>query len=139
MPTSAPSSSSTGKMNAEESAAVRRASSRRVSRWKLTYSGSSICPTRTAPRVRSTLVAVSCGERMIVTPAARAQCASLFLDGQIASDDDGVDARVDGAILNLRTIADEEDHAPILVTREPRGEGLRIHRTDHEEHLDGLA
>ena len=40
--------------------------------WKLVKSRRTICSTRTAPRARSTEVAVSCGELIMVTFAVRA-------------------------------------------------------------------
>ena len=72
MPTSRRPASSTGKANAEDSAARTRAVSSGVSGLKAVNSRSSMEWTRTAPRAWSTVVAVSCGERSSVTPAAAA-------------------------------------------------------------------
>ena len=89
--------------------------------------------TRTAPRASSTLVAVSCGELMTVTLAARARGADLFVDRQTAGDDDGVDARGDRHFLNVRAVADEEDDVAISIFLQARTEGILRHGADHEE------
>ena len=74
--------------------------------------------TRTAPRARKTVVAVSCAELMMMTPAVLGLRQDVGGDLEAAGDDDGLHAGLDDEPVDILAVADEEDDLAGIVRAE---------------------